>query len=415
MRMVSVWRRLLGCDENTVIESVELDDDGLVAKVRPAARWSKKLKCGVCGAPATRYDAGGGRRLWRALNLGTIQARLEGEAPRVECREHGVVVARVPWARHKAGFTEAFEDTVAWLATNCSKSAVSELMQVAWRTVGRIIGRVATQADKDGLLVGLRRIGIDEISHRKGHRYLTVVVDHDTGRLVWAAPGRDKKTLHTFFDALGEEGCKAIVAVSADAASWIRTPVEDRCPQAEICMDPFHVVAWATEALDEVRRMVWNHARGAGQTAVAKDLKGARYALWKNPEDLTGRQQAKLSEIAKTNNALYRAYLLKEQLRQVFQLPAEAAMKLLERWLNWARRCRLKPFVKLAERITRHRKRIRAALRLRLSNGRVESMNTKIRLIMRRAFGFHSPEAIIGLAMLDLGGLCPPLPGRCAR
>jgi transposase len=191
--------------------------------------------------------------------------------------------------------------------------------------------------------------------------------------------------------------------------------VQDRCPQATLCMDPYHVVAWATDALDDVRRQVWNDARRQGQNAVAKEVKGARYALWKNPEDLTSGQKDKLAAIERTNRPLYRAYLLKAQRRQVFRPPAQAGIELLDEWLLWARRCQIPPFVKLAKRIGRHKERIAASLRLRLSNGIVESMNTKIRLIIRRAFGFHSPEALIALAMLDLGGLCPPLPGRQAR
>src|SRR5206468_3646303 len=113
------------------------------------------------------------------LDLGTVQAFLEADAPRVRCRQHGVVAAAVPWARHGAGFTRAFEDTAAWLATHTSRVAVAELLRVAWRTVGRICTRVAAeQATMIDLLEGLRRIGIDEVSYKKGQRYLTVVVDH---------------------------------------------------------------------------------------------------------------------------------------------------------------------------------------------------------------------------------------------
>ena len=151
-------------------------------------------------------------------------------------------------------------------------------------------------------------------------------------------------------------------------------------------------------------------ARRGGEIAVAKDLKGARYALWKNPENLTGRQKAKLSAIQKTNEPLYRAYRLKEQLRQIYRLPAQAAIALLDDWLKWARRCRLQPFVKLARTITAQRAGIVAAIEHGLSNARVEAINTQIRLITRRAFGFHSPDTLIALAMLNLAGLCPPLP-----
>jgi len=195
-------------------------------------------------------------------------------------------------------------------------------------------------------------------------------------------------------------------------AAPIAAPIAVRCPQAERCVDPFHAIHLATDALDKVRREVWNEARRAGQGAIAKDLKGARFALWKNPESLTSRQQVKLAQIQQANAPLYRAYLLKEQLRQTYRLPAREAIGLLDGWLGWARRSRLKPFVKLARTITDQRVGIVAAIRHGLSNARVEAINTQIRLIARRAFGSHSPHALIALAMLSLGGLCPPLPGR---
>ncbi|HEX5924634.1 MAG TPA: ISL3 family transposase, partial [Baekduia sp.] len=345
------------------------------------------------------------------LDLGTTLAFVEADAPRVTCRRHGVVVCAVPWARHTARFTRAFEDQAAWLAVNTSKSAVAELMRIAWRSVGQICERVASEAQREiDLLAGLRRIGIDEISHRKGHRYLTVVVDHDSGRLVWAAPGRDRKSVEAFLDALGEERCKQLELVSCDMAAWITLPVGERCLNAELCLDPFHVVALATDALDEIRREVWNDARRAGHTQTARDLKGARFALWKNPENLTARQQTKLSGIQATNQRLYRAYLLKEQLRQIYRLPPTAAIALLDAWIKWARRCRLPAFVKLARTITDQQAGIVAAIQHGLSNARVEAINTQIRLITRRAFGFHSPVALIALALLTLGDLCPPLP-----
>ena len=205
-----------------------------------------------------------------------------------------------------------------------------------------------------------------------------------------------------------------ITLVSADAAEWIANVVADKCKNAELCLDPFHIVQWATKALDEVRREVWNAARKGGQKTLAKDLKGARFALWKNPEDLTERQAATLAGIAKTNAPLYRAYLLKEQLRQVFALKGDEGIALLDKWLKWAWRCQLPSFVTLAKSIREHRSGIDAALTHRLSNARVESVNTKLRLLTRIAFGFRSPDALVALAMLDLGGMCPPLPGRAA-
>lgn len=411
MRSRRVWARLLGV-RRAVIEDVWIGSEGeVVVAVRPD--WRERDRCGVCRRRSPGFDLGAGRRRWRALDLGTTFAFVEADAPRVRCAQHGVVVCAVPWARHNSRFTRSFEDQVAWLATNASKTAVAQLMRVTWRTVGSILERVAGEAAAGvDLLAGLRRVGIDEISHRTGHRYLTVVIDHDTGRLVWAAPGRDRATVERFLDQLGEDRCKQLELVSADMAAWIAAPVRERCPNAVVCVDPFHVIALATEALDVVRREVWNEARRAGQTDRARELKGARYAVWKNPNRLTDRQRAKLSMIQATNRRLYRAYLLKEQLRQIYRLPADAALRVLDEWLKWAQRCRLPSFVRLARTIRAQRAGIEAAITHRLSNARVEAANTTLRLITRRAYGFHSPRPLIALAMLTLSKLRPTLPGR---
>jgi len=405
-----------------VVERVEFDEDQavLVASVRPGR--GQRRRCGICRRRSPGYDQGSGRRRWRALDLGTVQAFVEADAPRVYCSQHGIVVAAVPWARHSAGHTLGFDQTVAWLATVCSKTAVTELMRIAWRTVGAVVARVwADTQSRVDLLAGLRRIGIDEISYRKGHKYLLVVVDHDSGRLVWVGKGADQASLAGFFTRLGPQRCAQISHISSDSARWMSEVIAEHCPQAIRGADPYHVVTWATEALDEQRRIAWNIARGAARghsrnkspTGVTKALKDARWALWKNPANLTDRQREQLAWIAKTNPALHRAWALKEGLRTVFAIarrsPTEA-VEALDRWISWARRCRLPAFVKLAQRVVRHRDAIVASIEHGLSNALVESMNTKIRLIVRVAFGFHSAEAIIALAMLSLGGHRPTLP-----
>jgi transposase len=414
----SLWRALLRVGSRVVIERVveETRDDGeriVVVAVRLRRRRSRRGFCGRCGRLSPGHDAGAGRRRWRSLDQGTSRTYLVAEAPRVACKVHGPTVAEVAWARHDVGFTRDFEDQVAWLAVHSSKKAITELMRIAWRTVGSIVERISDDARaRTDPLDGLTRIGIDEISYRKGHRYLTVVVDHDTGRLVWAAPGRNKATVNRFFNELGRSKTLKIRLVSADAASWIGDVVASRALNAKLTMDAFHVIMWATDALDVVRRQVWNDARRAGQTARAKEFKGARYALWRNPEDLTARQAAKLADIARTNGPLYRAYLLKEQLRRVFALRGQAGIELLDRWLAWAQRSRIEAFVKLGRSIRRHRTAIDQMLITGTGNALVESTNTKLRVIHRRAYGFRTPEAMIALGMLALGGLCPDLPGR---
>jgi transposase len=432
---ISLWRGLLGL-EDTAIENVRRVDDGgvLVIDVRPMAR--QRDRCGRCRRRCPGYDEGSGRRRWRALDQGATLTYLEADAPRVRCREHGVVVAHVPWAAHDAGHTHTFDQQVAWLAVRTSKSAVTELMRIAWRTVGSILDRewarvqaVAAASGSDGL-DGLRRIGIDEISYRRGQLYLTVVVDHDTGRLVWTQPGRDRATLRRFFDDLGDERSKLITHVSADQATWISEVVTQRCPAAVQCADPFHVVKWANDAVAKVRADAWRAARASGETrkngveagrqrrdstGTARELRDARYALWKNPEDLTERQHQRLHWIAETHPQLWEAYRLKEGLRLLLRMRGRAGIEALDEWLSWATHCNVEQFRHLAARITAIRERIEATLTHGLTNALVESVNTKIRLITRIAFGFHTPQPLIALAMLSQGQHPPRLPGRNPR
>ena len=204
---------------------------------------------------------------------------------------------------------------------------------------------------------------------------MTIVVDHDTGRLVWAAAGRDKTTLRRFFDALGDDRCALITHVSADAADWIADVVSRTLPGRDPLRGPVprgrvgHRGAGRRAAAGLERRAgVGAHRaeswprpprqrtpRRAPAHEQARKLKGARYALWKNPDDLTERQTEKLAWIAKTDTRLYRAYLLKEGLRHVFSVKGEAGKQALDRWISWARRCRIPVFVELARRIVNHR------------------------------------------------------------
>ena len=432
---VSLFRGVLGL-EHTAIENLTRDREGsLVFHVRPMVR--QRSRCGRCRRRCPGYDGGAGRRRWRTLDHGTAMAFLEAEAPRVRCRVHGVVVAHVPWAAHGAGHSHTFDQQVAWLATRTSKSATTELMRVAWRTVGTIVSRVwdaalarAMAAGHGDGLDGLRRIGIDEVSYRRQLKFLTVVVDHDRGTLVWAGEGRNRATLGSFFDQLGPDRCAQISHVSADGAGYIEDEVADRCPTAVLGIDPFHVVKWANSALSRVRIDAWHQARALARTEPkpltgwarrtqtlpgrerARALKDSRFALWKNPENLTEKQPAKLAWIAIADPRLYRAYLLKEALRLVFTMPPDQAGEALNGWLSWARRCRIPAFVDLARSITTHRPRILASIEHGLSNGLVESVNTKIRLLTRIAFGFHSAPPLIALAMLTLGQHRPTLPHR---
>jgi transposase len=421
VRNVSVWGGLLGLAD-AVVEGVEIDPEAghLVARVR--LRKNAALRCSRCLATCPRYDRGAGRRRWRHLDAGTLMVWIEAESPRVSCRACGVCVAHTPWARADAGHTVDFDRQTAWSATRMSKSAVVELIRIAWRTVGAIITRYWQDVeDCFDRYQGLRRIGIDEIAYKKGHKFLTIVVDHDTGRLVWAGCGRDAASLTEFFEILGPARCAEITLVSADAARYIANAVRQHLPNATLCTDPFHVVAWATDALDIERRAAWNRAPGRTRdteitrhlaTGEAHTLKGARWALWKNPENLTTDQRATLAWIATTDPRLHQAYLLKEGLRYVFKIKGTDGITALDAWLTWAKTSTITAFQKVARTIETNQATINAALTHRLSNALIESTNTKIRQITRTAYGFHTPNALIALALLTLGGYKPTLPGR---
>lgn len=433
MHISTLLKRLLNVNA-IVVDDVEFEEKGATEALIVKARPPKKLRgrCGICGKKARGYDSGTKGRRWRSLDLGTTCVYIESDLPRVCCKEHGVVAAAVPWARHGSWFTGDYENTVAWLALHATKSAVSRLMRLAWQTVGPIMKRVYDDALAAGpdLLDGLVRIGIDETSHKKGHKYMTVVVNHDTGALVWAAPGYGRDVLDGFFEALGSERCAAIRFVTADGAGWIADCVKTHCPKAERCIDPFHVVQWATDALDEIRRIVWNDARRQKQTNKlpakrgrprtgeehpkdeASKIKNSRFALLKNPENLTARQEATVEMIAKSNPILYRAYLLKEKLRLIFRLPPDEAEAELNAWAKWAQRCRIPRFVELRKKILRHKDAILAAISNGLSNARIEAVNNKIKVTIRMGYGFRNLDNMIAMVMLRCSKLNVSLPGR---
>ena len=305
-------------------------------------------------------------------------------------------------------------------------------MRVEWHTVGSICSRVYQEMEEGSpsRFNGLVNIGIDETSYKKGHKYMTVVINHDTSSVIWCAPGYGKEVLSRFFQLLSEEQRASIHCVSADGATWIASCVEEYCPNAQRCIDPFHVVSWATDALDQVRREAWAEAhrqaknqpkRKPGRPAKgepasdkkqAKTVKNLRYALLKNPEHLSENQQAQLQFLTKANPTLYRAYLLKEDLRLALKAGPDEIAGALTKWMAWAQRCRIPAFRELRKKIKRHFLAIVAAAKFRLSNARSEATNNKIKLIIRTAFGFRNLDNMVAMVMLSCSDFHPPLPGR---
>jgi transposase len=386
---------------------VSFGGEGVIVTVRFRRRRRVCSRCGQTGRQLEIHD----RRLkrWRHLDLGANRCVIECELRRLRCRDCGVHLEWVPWARGDAQHTRDFEDVVAWLAQQMAKTPIAGMLRIGWDTVGRIVERVVKDHLDERRLSGLVAIGVDEISYRRGQRYLTSVVDHHAGAIVWCAPGRNAQTLQAFFDELGERA-SSIRAVSIDMSGGYEKAIRENAPAAEVCFDPFHVVRLAQRAVDQVRRDEWN-AHERSHTPKGKWIKGTRWSLLKSPEKQTVGQLALLSEVQQANKPMFRAFLLKEELRLLYQLDdARLAPQHLDAWLAWASRSRLEAFVKLARTIRRHRAGILAAIRLGLNNGRLEGLNSRIRLISHRSFGFHSPDPLIALVYLCCARITIELP-----
>ncbi len=412
MRVTAAFKRLLALPGVTVTD-VEFGA-GVVAVTVALRR--RKLICPVCGfTTASAYEA---RRhdvsRWRHLDLGTWRLEVRAELRRLHCPTHGVRVEAVSFARHGSGFTADFEALVAWLATKTDKTTITRLVRIDWKTVGRICARVVADELDPSRLDGLFEIGVDEVSWRKHHNYLTLVTDHRTRKVVWGAKGKDAKALDGFFDELGEQRSAQIKAVSMDMGPAFAKSVraEGHAPQAVICFDPFHVVKAMTDALEELRRDIWQQLRQLPDPGMAKRFKGARWALLKNPGDLTGAQAATLASVRRNGGAMWRGYQLKEAGREIFagDLDSDEVIDLVDRWCSRAQRSRLAPFVKAAATVRKHRDGIAAAVRHGLSNGLIEGLNNKVRLIIRRAYGFHTADAALALVMLSCGPIELRLP-----
>ena len=306
--------------ENLEIETPETNPT-LIISVRPTKHESSR--CPICGKKCKGYDQGNGRRRWRSMDIGnSVKVYLESDSPRVWCPEHGVVTQMVPWARHGSKHTRNFEDTAVWMSLHLSRKAVAEYLRISWDTVGPMISRVEKETRAgENRFNGLVRIGIDETSYKKGHKYITVVINHETNSVIWAAKGFGKEVLESFFEELTPAQRKSIQLVSGDGARWIKDTVEYYCPGATFCIDPFHVVSWCEEVLDIVRKQQWNKARekvaaekrgqakrGRGRpkggatekTAAQKKaevMKSSKYPLLMNPDHLGESYKAKLQEV----------------------------------------------------------------------------------------------------------------------
>ena len=399
MRATSLVKKLLNIKCIRVLD-VSFSSDGLVCDVAPTTRVPR---CGACGCRARGYDRRTKARHWRHLDFGGMRVELRYRIRRVDCRRCGVTTELVPWAAHNSWFTLAFEDTVAFLAQAAAKTVVSEMMRVAWVTVGSIIRAVVARRGGSNPLDGLAHIGVDELSYRKHHEYVTIVVDHMTGNVVWARPGKNADTLKSFFEELGPERAAALENITMDMSQAYIKAVREVAPQVNIVFDRFHVQRLAHVALDEVRRA---EVREISEPKGRAALKKTRFALQKRPWNLTAVERTKVTDVKRANRRLYTAYLLRESLAAILDRRQQhVARAKLEEWTMWASHSALKPFVRVARTIRTHIDGIVGYIATGLSNARSEGLNRKARAITHRSFGFHSASSLIAMLFLCCSGL----------
>jgi len=403
VRVASLFNRLLALP-GTSVTGVRFVPGGIEVDVRLR---SGRLRCPCGFSSRAGYDRS--RRRWRHVDLAAARLWLVADIRRLDCPNCGVRTELVPWARPGARHTRDFEDTVTWLAQRTDKTTISRLLRCSWETVAAIVTRVVADHLDDRRLDRLYRIGVDEVCYRHPGQYLTVVGDHDQRRVVWVAPGRDKAALNSFYHALGPDRRAGLQAVSMDMSAAYTGATADQVPHAVICCDPFHVIQWANRALDAVYS-----AETAGRARLELAPRQRRQLRWNlrtGAERLSPDRTRAINQLRRSARRLYRAWQLKEQLRDLYRtVPPEHAYHYLTTWCTAARRSRIPAFTNLAATIQARRTEITAALQQGLSNGLNEGINSKIRLINARGYGHHSPQTLTAMIYLCLGGINIQLP-----
>jgi len=400
VRVTTLLNKLINL-QGLRVTGFHFEDGAMVISVH---RRFRLLTCPRCGRRKRGRESRRVRR-WRHMSIWGNEVWLEGEIRRLKCKKCAAVVTEaVPWARHDSDFTVPFEDAVALLAQQIDKTAVMKLTGISWVTVGKIAERVVTEKLDTDRLKSLRRIGVDEISFRKRHRYLTVVTDHEARRVIWVAEGKSSEVLKSFFQLIGCEACERIEIVTMDMSAAYRKAVLETLPNATIVFDHFHIAKLANEALNEVRRELVRNAEDKEQK---KAIKGTMWPLLHRTENASEKHMQVIDRL-RPSEPLGRAYLMKESLLDTLRGVHGNAGDAIKRWMGWAARSRLKPFVKLGRTIRDHLDGVLALLSERISNGLAEGMNNKIRLLSHRAYGFHSAPPLIATVYLCCGGITLP-------
>jgi transposase len=362
----------------------------------------KLLTCGHCSRRTRRIHSRRPQRRWRDLRVRDQDLVLVYSPVRVQCLACGPRLEFLPWARKWQRITLALSSAIARLSRDLSWKKTAIHYGVDWKTVFSAVKWAVHRGLQLRRWKPLRVIGIDEVSRRKGQRYLTLVYDLERRRLVWVGENRDADTMRTFFDWLGPRRARSILIVCCDMWAAYLKAVREKLPRALVVFDRFHVVQHLNRAVDDVRRQCWREMTGQEKSA----FKRTRWLWLKNPWNLLRREKRRLSALCRKNLPIVRAYLLKEAFQRFWDYKSPGWSKpYLMWWLWWASHSRLDPFKRFARMIREHLDGILMWTHLRVSNGALEGMNNKVKEVSHRAFGFRTTEGYVTAIWHGCGGL----------
>lgn len=372
------------------VKSVAKPGSELIVTIVPDLRYHPR--CGVCNSPGDYRDTLSERR-FRHVPLWALPVVLVYAPCRVTCPCcKSVHVENMPWAAGKKRLTKALAVSIATWAKSLTWLQVARQFQCSWGTVAAAVSYVVTFGQSRRDLSGITHIGIDEISRQKGHVYLTNVYDLKNGTLIWSGEGRSIDSLEAFFNFFGPERTRQLKGICCDMWPAFINAVKAKAPQATLVFDKFHIVKKITEAVDTVRRQEIQDKGKEHKQLVA----GSRYIWLKNPWNLTDKQKASLSHLETLNLGIHRAYLLKESFRDFWQSDTkEIAEKFLEQWCSWADESEIKPMKDIAKLLRKHEENILTYFDMPISNGIVEGLNNKAKVISHRAYGFRTAKNFI--------------------
>ena len=389
--MEKLFTQALGLTPPWSVESFNFSaDDGRIDFV--VACHAKRLTCPGCGVPDQpvhdRIE-----RTWRHLNFFQFKALIRARVPRVDCKACGKTMqVEVPWTRPGAGFTLTMEAFIVALCREMPMAAVARRLGVSDDRIARVLDFHVAQARTQEGHDEVRQRAVDDRSAHRGQRYITLFHDPGERRLLDATPGRKADTFAAFSEDFKAHGgdIEAIKTISMDMSTAYQAGARKPLPKATLCFDPFHVVALAHTALDQVRR---------AETQERPELKGRRWALLKDASNWTLNPITTMHDLPRSNLKTARAWRLKEALRHIFATAKDASMAKaeLEKWISWARRSRLAPFKRLGATLRDHLEGILEHFRTGLSNGFVEAMNGRIQAAKARARGYATDHRLITL------------------